>query len=101
MSKFTFVYQNVNMHSKELISKITSETNADSLKEVLEEFESFLKGAGYYFDGRIDIVKEDDDYDFDDEDDDENSDAFFDDEDEKFESPSSVTWPFPTEKGPG
>lgn len=101
MSKFTFVYQNFDIYSNELTSKITTETNAETLNEVLEEFECFLKGAGYYFDGKIDIVKEDDDYDFDDEDDDENSEVFFDDEDKKFESPASVTWPFPTEKGPG
>lgn len=101
MSKFTFVYQNIDLYSSEVTSKITTETNADTLNEVLEEFECFLKGAGYVFDGRIDLVKEEDDYDFDDEDDDDNSDGIWDDENEPAASPASVTWPFPTEKGPG
>jgi hypothetical protein len=100
MSKFTFVYQNLDIYSNELTSKITTETNAKTLNEVLEEFECFLKGAGYHFNGKIDIVKEEDDYDFDDDDDD-NSDEIWDDENEQIVSPGSVTWPFPTEKGPG
>jgi hypothetical protein len=100
MNKFTFVYQNLDIYSNELTSKITTETNAKTLNEVLEEFECFLKGAGYHFNGKIDIVKEEDDYDFDDDDDD-NSDEIWDDENEQIVSPGSVTWPFPTEKGPG
>lgn len=89
------------MYSNELTSKITTETNAETLNEVLEEFECFLKGSGYHFEGKIDIVREEDDYDFDDEDDDDNSDEIWDEENEQIVSPSSVTWPFPTEKGPG
>ena len=100
MSKFTFVYQNMDLYNNEVTSKITTECNAVTLNEVLEEFECFLKGAGYHFEGKIDIVKEDDEYDFDDEDDD-NGDGIWDDENEQIESPSSVAWPFPTKIGPG
>ncbi len=30
---------------------------AAALPEVLQTFEQFLRGAGYYFDGQIDIVR--------------------------------------------
>ena len=40
-------------------STTTREFECDYLPEVLEEFEIFLRGCGYYFDGRIDITNED------------------------------------------
>ena len=38
----------------------TREFECDSLPEVLEEIEIFLRGCGYHFDGTLDIIKEDD-----------------------------------------
>ena len=37
----------------------TREFECDSLPEVLEEIEIFLRGCGYHFDGTLDIIKED------------------------------------------
>ena len=40
--------------------KIEMEIRGDStISEVVEEFEMFLKGAGYQFDGHLDFVDED------------------------------------------
>ncbi len=44
---------------KEPISKINFETKNDSLADILSDFEMFLRGCGYYFDGHLDIVEED------------------------------------------
>lgn len=41
-------------------STITMEVNGElSLPQVLERFEEFLRGAGFYFDGHLDIVNDD------------------------------------------
>ena len=40
-------------------SETTIEFTADSLLTVLEQFEFFLKGSGFYFNGKLDIVNED------------------------------------------
>ena len=39
-------------------SETTIEFTADSLMTVLEQFEFFLKGSGFYFNGKLDIVNE-------------------------------------------
>lgn len=63
---------------------VTVTTSAESsLENVLSAFERFLKGAGYYFDGHIDIVYDEDTKEEDTED---------------WivpESPASTAWPFP------
>lgn len=59
MSKFTFVCQEESMpfvHS--IQSKRTIEFNAETLDDILNEFEMFLRGAGFHFDGHLDIVSE-------------------------------------------
>lgn len=38
-------------------SKVTVEFEVDTLTKVLENFELFLKGVGFYFDGVVDIVE--------------------------------------------
>jgi hypothetical protein len=61
MSKFTFVCQEESMpfvHS--IQSKRTVEFNAETLDDILNEFEMFLRGAGFHFEGHLDIVNEDD-----------------------------------------
>jgi hypothetical protein len=61
MSKFTFVCQEESMPFVHTIqSKRTVEFNAETLDDILNEFEMFLRGAGFHFEGRLDIVNEDD-----------------------------------------
>ena len=100
MSKFTFVYEHRNIFNDGLDNKLTMESNVDSLSEVIEQFEMFLKGAGYVFDGRLDFIQEDDYPAFDDEEYD-NMESYEDSQhEEDFSSPISAAWPFPTNKAP-
>ena len=60
MSKFTFICQEESMpfvHS--IQSKRTVEFNAETLDSILNEFEMFLRGAGFHFNGQLDIVNVD------------------------------------------
>lgn len=59
MSKFTFICQEESMpfmNSTE--AKRTVEFRADGLSDILQEFEAFLRGAGFYFEGQLDIVND-------------------------------------------
>lgn len=47
-----------NMFAPVTPKTITHETEACTLPELLEDFENFLKGVGYQFDGHLDIVQE-------------------------------------------
>lgn len=48
------------MHSSAAPSEVKMELHGDvSLTEVLENFERFLKGCGYSFDGRLELIPED------------------------------------------
>jgi hypothetical protein len=38
------------------LTKNTTEISADLLPRVVEEFENFLRGCGYHFDGHLDFV---------------------------------------------
>jgi hypothetical protein len=51
-NKFTFIHESYG-------TKITYETDDYTLNALLENFEDFLKGCGFVFDGNIDIVKDD------------------------------------------
>jgi len=60
MSKFTFICQEESMpfvHS--IQSKKTVEFNAETLNDIMNEFEMFLRGAGFHFNGQLDIVNVD------------------------------------------
>jgi hypothetical protein len=58
MSRYTFICEHTNIFDEDNVtSKLTSEFRADDLNSVLEEFESFLRGAGFHFDGVLDVVK--------------------------------------------
>ena len=101
MSKFTFVYENRNIFNDGLDNKLTMESNVDSLNDVIEQFEMFLKGAGYVFDGRLDFVQDNDYPDFDDEEEYDDIESFeYSQHEEDFSAPSSAAWPFPTDKAP-
>jgi len=59
MSKFTFICQEESMpfaHSVQ--TKRTVEFEAETLNDIVNEFEMFLRGAGFHFDGNLDIVDE-------------------------------------------
>jgi hypothetical protein len=65
MSRYTFKcehfdYQNLWDKNEKVASTMNQEFRADDLSTVLENFEMFLRGAGFYFEGHLDIVNEDD-----------------------------------------
>lgn len=41
--------------------KLELSTNAEDLSQILEDFESFLKGCGFVFEGHIDIFNDNED----------------------------------------
>ncbi len=53
--------------------KLQMTTEAETLSDLIETFQYFLKGAGFHFDGNLEIVTEDDTESFDDMDYDESS----------------------------
>lgn len=50
MTKFTFTREENQFNDT---TKSTVEFSAESLDEILQQFQFFLKGAGFYFDGDI------------------------------------------------
>ena len=56
MSKYTFTCEYVGMTGQPDGSKITLEVQEESLRNVVEAFERFLKGAGFVYDGYLDFV---------------------------------------------
>jgi hypothetical protein len=57
MSKFKFVSEE--NHFSSPISTKTVEFSAVIIEDVLQEFENFLLGCGFKFDGKVDIIKDD------------------------------------------
>jgi hypothetical protein len=64
-----FKYDEFTGDETNIASKHTTEFRADDLNSVLEEVEMFLKGSGFHFDGVIDVVKPEEERNWDDEDD--------------------------------
>ena len=59
MSKFTFVCQEEAMPFSDVVSsKRTVEFNAVSLNKIVSEFEHFLRGCGFFFEGQLDFVND-------------------------------------------
>jgi hypothetical protein len=58
MSKYTFICEHTDLYGKLDGNKITHEVTQESLMSVLESFEQFLRGVGFYFDGHLDVVEE-------------------------------------------
>lgn len=50
--KFTFIAEHASGE------KITYESNKDFLPEVVEDFQLFLSGCGFFFDGNLEFVEE-------------------------------------------
>ena len=60
MSKFTFICEDEAMPwSSGITSKKTVEFNGESLSEIVGEFEMFLRGCGFSFQGQLDLVDTD------------------------------------------
>lgn len=53
MAKFTFICED---ELSAVEAKRTVEFNSGSLDQVLEEFEHFLRGSGFYFQGQLDFI---------------------------------------------
>lgn len=54
MSYMTFTCENLSpWDENEVASRVTFETNNITLPEILEDFEMFLRGAGFHFDGQL------------------------------------------------
>lgn len=58
--KYYFVYKETDLMGKETGKTITHQFETDTLSDMLENFEDFLKGAGFHFEGHVDITNEDD-----------------------------------------
>jgi hypothetical protein len=61
MARYTFTcehfdYNDFNGDEQNVASKHTTEFRADTLETMLENFEMFLRGAGFQFDGVIDVI---------------------------------------------
>jgi hypothetical protein len=57
MSKFTFICEDEPMpFSDGIVSKKTVEFNGESLNDIISEFEMFLRGCGFHFNGQLDFV---------------------------------------------
>jgi hypothetical protein len=51
MSRFYFVHEDTDPYSR-----VAVETDAVTLPDVLKQVENFLRGVGYYIDGRLEVV---------------------------------------------
>ena len=58
MTKYTLIAEHTSLLTGKTVSKTTQEFEADGLMDVVENVEMFLKGAGFVFDGYLDIVPE-------------------------------------------
>jgi len=66
MARYTFTcehfdYDMFRGEENGVASKHTTEFRTDSLETMLENFELFLRGSGFHFDGVLDVVKPEED----------------------------------------
>lgn len=57
--KHTWTHEDKEFMGDQVLSRVTLETEAEVLGEVLEAFEMYLRGCGYVFEGSITIVEDD------------------------------------------
>ena len=88
MPKFILKCEHRDYHSDEVEISNTIEFSAETLDNVLDNIEMFLRGSGFVFNGRLDFVNEDDDI------------KFYDNSIEASEIPESSAWPFPANDRP-
>lgn len=58
MSKYTFICEHTDLYGNVDGNKITHEVTQETLMSVIESFEQFLRGVGFYFDGHLDVVED-------------------------------------------
>lgn len=56
MAYMTFICEHRNAWDESLSNRITVETENVFIDEVIEDFEDFLRGCGFKFDGKLEIV---------------------------------------------
>jgi hypothetical protein len=66
MARYTFTCEHLDYdmfrgEENGVASKHTTEFSADTLETMLENFELFLRGSGFHFDGVLDVVKPEED----------------------------------------
>jgi len=54
MNTHTFTWQHVAEDGR--ITRVVYTSSADTLTEILADFESYLRGCGYVFDGTVEIL---------------------------------------------
>lgn len=57
MGKFVLTYE-LDDENYENVKRVEHEFSGEHIDEVLMNFEHFLRGCGYYFDGHVDLVEE-------------------------------------------
>ena len=58
MPKFTLIAEHTDLYTGDVTSKATHEFEVDYLPDVLENTELFLRGVGFFFDGKLDFVND-------------------------------------------
>ena len=61
MSYFKFINENFPLDEED-ITTTTKEFNSEYLYDVIENFEMFLRGCGFHFNGHLDFVQEDEEF---------------------------------------
>jgi len=56
MPNFTLTCEHRKPWDESLDTRITVEFDKETLTEVIDQFQDFLRGCGYYFDGHLEIV---------------------------------------------
>ena len=56
MPKFTLIAENTNWYTGKVESKVTHEFDADGISDVLQNTDLFLRGVGYFPNGTLDYV---------------------------------------------
>lgn len=62
-NKYTLIHEELDFDNQPTGNKFTIDFYHDDLSSVLEKVETFLKAAGFHFDGVLDIVPSESDYD--------------------------------------
>ena len=57
--RYELIQYETNEYGEDTGNKISTSFHADTLNQVIERMQYFLKGSGFIFDGQLDIVSED------------------------------------------
>jgi hypothetical protein len=57
--RYEFIQYETDAYGEETANKISTSFHADTLDQVIERMQYFLKGSGFIFDGQLEIVTED------------------------------------------